>query len=81
MFLGMGIGIGISQLEQSDAYWVTVGALQAIAGGTIIYIAVFEILERERSKNVSGLVQLLFIIIGFTTIFVVQIVAPEPKDE
>lgn len=76
----MGIGIGISQLEASAAYWVTVGSLQAIAGGTIIYIAVFEILERERSKNVSGLVQLFFIVVGYATIFMVQIVAPEPEE-
>ena len=79
--IGMGIGIGISQLEPTTAYWATVGILQAIAGGTIIYIAVFEILERERSKNVSGLVQLLFIVLGYGTIFLVQIVAPEPEEE
>ena len=66
--IGMGIGIAISTLQVSSAYYVSVAVLQGIAGGTILYIVVFEVLERERSKNVSGLAQLLFIILGFGVI-------------
>ena len=46
--------------------------LQALAGGTIIYVVVFEILERERSKNVSGLAQLFFVIVGFCVLMSVE---------
>ena len=66
--IGMGIGIAISTLQVSSAYYVSVAVLQGIAGGTILYIVVFEVLERERSKNVSGLAQLLFIVLGFGVI-------------
>ena len=47
--------------------------LQALAGGTIIYVVVFEVLERERSKNVSGLAQLFFVILGFCVLMAVEI--------
>ena len=46
--------------------------LQALAGGTIIYVVVFEILERERSKSVSGLAQLFFVIVGFCVLMSVE---------
>ena len=46
--------------------------LQALAGGTIIYVVVFEVLERERSKNVSGLAQLFFVILGFCILMSVE---------
>ena len=46
--------------------------LQALAGGTIIYVVVFEVLERERSKNVSGLAQLFFVIVGFCVLMSVE---------
>ena len=46
--------------------------LQALAGGTIIYVVVFEVLERERSKNVSGLAQLFFVILGFCVLMSVE---------
>ena len=74
--IGIGIGIGISQIGTGPAYFVTVGFLQALAGGTIIYVVVFEVLERERSKNVSGLAQLFFVILGFCAMLAVELGAP-----
>ena len=47
--------------------------LQALAGGTIIYVVVFEVLERERSKNVSGLAQLFFVLLGFGVLVSVEL--------
>ena len=47
---------------------------QALAGGTILYVVVFEVLQREKSKEkVPGLVQLLCVILGFTTLMMVEI--------
>lgn len=45
-----------------------------MAAGTLLYVAVFEILEREKSKvKVPGLVQLVFVILGFCAIMLVEI--------
>ena len=39
-----------------------------------MYVAMFEILEREKSKKeVSGLIQLLAIVIGFSTMLMLEI--------
>ena len=72
--IGIGIGIAITKMGDNEtAYFLSVAALQALAGGTILYVVAFEILERERAKNVSGLVQLLFVIIGFSVMMTVEL--------
>ena len=72
--IGIGIGIAITISSNNEiAYYLSVAILQALAGGTILYVVVFEILERERSKNISGLLQLFFIIIGFSSLLMVEI--------
>ena len=39
-----------------------------------MYVAVFEILEREKSKvKVPGLVQLFCVVVGFTVIMLVEV--------
>ena len=76
VFSPIGIVIGIiitSQSGTGSAYYVIVAILQAMAGGTIIYVVVFEILERERSKNVSGLAQLCFVLLGFCVLLSVEL--------
>ena len=45
------------------------GVLSALAAGTLVYVAMFEIIQREKSKEkVPGLAQLLFILMGFGVI-------------
>ena len=44
-----------------------------LAAGTILYIVVFEVLLREKSKRVPGLLQFLFIVLGFTIMLLVEI--------
>ena len=47
---------------------------QALAGGTILYVVVFEVLQREKSKEkVPGMVQLLCVILGFSALMLVEI--------
>ena len=47
---------------------------QAIAAGTLLYVCVFEIIEREKCKQkVPGLVQLLCVILGFASLMLVEI--------
>merc|ERR1712214_52743 len=75
--VGIGIGLAVTDsLLSKPTFHMTVAVLQALAGGTILYVVVFEILERERSKNISGLGQLLFVILGFCAMLTVELAAP-----
>ena len=76
VFSPIGIVIGIlitNHAGTGSTYYMVVAVLQAMAGGTIIYVVVFEILERERSKNVSGLAQLCFVLLGFGVLLSVEL--------
>ena len=73
----IGIGIGLIVIEnithESSSYYLSVAILQALASGTILYVVAFEILERERSKNISGLLQLCSIMMGFGVLMMVEL--------
>ena len=90
--LGIGVGIGISELPESKYQEFTVAFLQgifhvsfnkllilfrfhyaALSGGTIIYCVMFEIIQRERQKDVSGMVQLIGIVLGFVGMLLIEI--------
>ena len=73
--IGIIIGIAVTNLTTDDsvAYSLAVGSLQAIAAGTLLFVAFFEILQREKSKeNVSGMLQLAFVVAGFTLMYLVE---------
>lgn len=60
----LGIGVGLAALEFADDQTsgvdqVTVAVLQGLAGGAIIYLVVFELLQRERGRDVAALLQLV----------------------
>ena len=71
--IGTGIGILITETSGAGVHQVTVATLQGVAGGTILYIVMFEILNRERVKDISGLVQLCGIILGFSVMMIIEI--------
>ena len=49
-------------------------AFQALAGGNLLYLAVFEILQREKCKEkVHGMLQLGCVILGFLLLMVLEI--------
>ena len=49
-------------------------AFAALAAGTIIYVVVFEILQREREKNIKPkIVQFLALVAGFATMMTVDL--------
>lgn len=74
--IGIGIGIIITSISGTGStYFLVVAVLQALAGGTIIYVVVFEVLQRERSKDVSGLAQLFSVILGFCVLMSIEILA------
>jgi len=65
--IGAGIGILVSETVKSEAetQTVTVTVLQGLATGTLLYVVFFEVIEKERLKGTSGIVQVTFVILGF----------------
>ena len=65
----IGIGIGIAMTQDSASTdadsWASL-VLQGLAGGTLIYVAFFEVLERERSKSTVKLMQWASLLLGFS---------------
>ncbi len=46
-----------------------------MSAGTLLYVAVFEVMGRERGKKcVNGLVQLLATIVGFITMMTIDMI-------
>jgi len=76
--VGIGLGMIISHTGHSDG--VTEAVFQGLAAGTILYAVMFEILQREKEKNVSGLVQLVAIMVGFSAMMILQILAHHEHD-
>ena len=61
------------------------GTLQGLAAGTILYVVMFEVLQRERERGkkgegevqVEGILQLAAIILGFSVMMVIEIFGEE----
>jgi len=79
--LGIGIGIGVLEMPNSEYHGFTVSLLQAISGGSIVYCVMFEIIQREKQKEVSGMLQLLGILLGFVGMLLLDIYFREPEEE
>lgn len=45
----------------------------ALSAGTILYVVVFEILQRERQKDINGFLQLITLVLGFVAMMFVEI--------
>jgi len=73
--LGIGIGTIITETGGENISDITVATLQGISAGTLLYVVMFEILNRERVKNVSGLLQFSGIILGFVVMMIIDIFA------
>ena len=61
------IGIIIGMVITEDAGTWVIGFLQALAGGTLLYIAFYEVLDREKlsKAKMTGLLGCLLITVGF----------------
>ena len=76
---GIALGMGIVDL---DASWTstTIPILQGLAGGTLLYVTVCEVLPREKARwhedrqhQSAGLAQLLAVAIGFVTMTILNL--------
>jgi zinc transporter 1/2/3 len=80
IFRILGIGIGIIMTSASSGDENVTDSLsslimQGLACGTILYVAFFEILERERSKSTVGLIQWTLLVLGFLAIMGLQLLS------
>ena len=46
---------------------------EGIAAGTLLYVVMFEVLNRERDKDLPGLLQLTAVLIGFTLMLLIEV--------
>ncbi len=54
----------------------------ALAGGTLLYVSVFEVLARERLRTrVSGLLQLGVCVLGYSCIMTIDLLGEERKQK
>ncbi|XP_076748604.1 zinc/iron regulated transporter-related protein 88E [Xylocopa sonorina] len=75
----VGIGIGMLTFRMRNKWTnVAVPILQGLAGGTLLYVTVSEILPRERARwhksprRSAGILQLLSAVLGFVVIYLVN---------
>eukprot|EP00092_Neocalanus_flemingeri_P030329 GFUD01032924.1.p1 GENE.GFUD01032924.1~~GFUD01032924.1.p1 ORF type:complete len:434 (+),score=123.10 GFUD01032924.1:465-1766(+) len=72
--MGIGVGMLISEMATGEDYYqLTVAVLQGLAGGTILYIVMFEVLQREKEKNIPGIFQLFGILLGFGAMMMIEL--------
>jgi len=65
--IGVAIGIFVTEYFQdpTPSHTLTIGILQGVAAGTLLYVTFLEVLERERRKSGNGLIKLLSVFVGF----------------
>ena len=75
--VGVAIGTAVSELSKVNGqdHYFTISVLQGLSAGTILYVVVFEVLQREKTrKKIPGLVQLLFVILGFAAMLSIEVI-------
>ena len=73
--LGIGIGIALSNDPSKSGSELSTVILQGMAAGTLLYVVFFEVLQRERANNQSGILQLMAIVAGFGVMFALQFIS------
>lgn len=74
----LGVAVGILMTVHSSSggplHGLVVAVLQGIAGGIILYITFFEVLDREkRRESGCGIVRIVFILVGFFLMVALQL--------
>lgn len=79
---GIAVGMVLDDIGQTFNELV-IPTLQGVAGGTLLYVTVSEVLPRERGKRVEmrlrhvGLLQLIAVILGFTVMSILSLIITE----
>ncbi len=66
--VGMAIGIGLTDMEQSLGRDIANGVLQGLSGGTFLYITFFEVLPSELNNEYSRMLKMFFILLGYSCV-------------
>lgn len=80
--LGIGVGMVLDDIGQTFNELV-IPILQGVAGGTLLYVTVSEVLPRERGKRAEmrlrhvGLLQLFAVMLGFSVMSVLSLIITE----
>merc|ERR1719400_2800476 len=74
--VGIAIGLIITEAGAGSVPEIVVATLQGIAAGTLLYVVMFEVLNRERMKEVSGLLQLVGVLLGYGVMLIIEIFGP-----
>lgn len=78
--IGVGVGMALSSpAQEGEMATNALIVLQGLATGSLFYVVFFEILEKERTKNVAGLLQVLSMTGGY--IFMVLLGLAEVHSE
>lgn len=73
--LGIGIGIALSNDPTTSGTELSTVILQGMAAGTLLYVVFFEVLQRERANEQSGILKLVAIMAGFGVMFALQFIS------
>jgi zinc transporter 1/2/3 len=69
----IGILVTVNSSTEGPVQDLVVAVLQGIAGGTILYITFFEVLDREKRKETGcGIMRIVFILVGFSVMVALQ---------
>ncbi|PNF35346.1 Zinc transporter ZIP1 [Cryptotermes secundus] len=69
----VGILVTVDSSTEGPVQDLVVAVMQGIAGGTILYITFFEVLDREKRKETGcGIIRLVFILVGFSMMVALQ---------
>ena len=74
--IGIAIGIGMTSgyVTINSTFDLAIGIIQGLASGTLMYVIVFEVFQREKAKEeILGIVQLAFVILGFVAMLIVEL--------
>merc|ERR1711936_222228 len=74
--IGIAVGIIITEAGSGTVPEVVNATLQGIAAGTLLYVVMFEVLNRERERDISGILQLAGVIVGFGVMLTIECLAP-----
>jgi len=78
--IGVGVGMALTSPDQEGEMATNaLVVLQGLATGSLFYVVFFEILEKERQKNVNGLLQVASMSAGY--IFMVLLGLAEVRSE
>ncbi|XP_076035925.1 zinc transporter ZIP1-like isoform X2 [Oratosquilla oratoria] len=77
--VGVGIGMGITEMQTTLTTALISGTLQGIACGTFLYVTFFEVLPHEMNNGLQRIPKLMFVVLGFTTVCGVLFLDPDTQ--